>query len=167
MKKNKTIAYMLAATLLVGGTFLGTKALYSDQETVDTGFVIKTGTLDVSIVDDNGWYVTQNGTEAIAVNDDFANAKPGDVFNRYFEVENTGTLDQTLTFTGGEVIKEDENLEITVPNLKETTLKPGDSKQVLLMVKIKEDVKDQQISFDLSDNISPIVINAVQTPAKK
>ena len=30
MKKNKTIAYMLAATLLVGGTFLGTKALFTD-----------------------------------------------------------------------------------------------------------------------------------------
>ena len=28
MKKNKTIAYMLAATLLVGGTFVGTKAWF-------------------------------------------------------------------------------------------------------------------------------------------
>ncbi len=31
MKKNKTIAYMMAAMLLVGGTFVGTKALFTDQ----------------------------------------------------------------------------------------------------------------------------------------
>ena len=45
MKKNKTIAYMLAATLLVGGTFAGTKALFESKVTAQTDLVITTGSL--------------------------------------------------------------------------------------------------------------------------
>ena len=36
MKKNKTVAYLLAASLLVGGTFVGTKALLTHTDKVES-----------------------------------------------------------------------------------------------------------------------------------
>ncbi|MGL5328942.1 MAG: hypothetical protein ACRDD7_06715 [Peptostreptococcaceae bacterium] len=68
MKKNKTLAYALAATLLVGGTFLGTKALFTD--TLDTvgELAISTGDVDIEVIANedgatNEWVLNRNGSE--------------------------------------------------------------------------------------------------------
>lgn len=64
MKKNKTIAYMLAATLLVGGTFVGTKALFNDVVDIAGELAISTGDVDLEVVTaDTKWTLERNGGE--------------------------------------------------------------------------------------------------------
>ena len=95
MKKNKTVAYMLAATLLVGGTFLGTKALFTD--TVDTAGEVKisTGDVDLEIQGEPDWALVRNGEEenkGTGEKVDFDNLKTGDVLTKELTVVNNGTL---------------------------------------------------------------------------
>lgn len=109
MKKNKTIAYMLAATLLVGGTFVGTKALFTDVEQVAGELKISTGDIDIEVVEDSGWVLDRNGNEYangttvkgetgigpinLPETKDFANnIKPGDVLTKEITIKNAGTL---------------------------------------------------------------------------
>lgn len=109
MKKNKTIAYMLAATLLVGGTFVGTKALFTDVEQVAGELKISTGDIDIEVVEDSGWVLDRNGNEYangttvkgetgigpinLPETKDFANnIKPGDVLTKKITIKNVGTL---------------------------------------------------------------------------
>ena len=122
MKKNKTIAYMLAATLLVGGTFVGTKAWFTDEATVAGELKISTGDLDIEVVDKGTWDLVRAGEEyrdgTYGVNDPsnlggtlrieedkegqtneevpegaFANnLKPGDKLTKTVTIQNKGTL---------------------------------------------------------------------------
>lgn len=111
MKKNKTVAFMLAATLMVGGTFLGTKAWFTDTETSSNNLVVTTGTLDLTVTDNEGWVRKStdstgqaNHTESLEsakdeTNTSFTNVRPGDYFEKEITVTNTGTLKQKLTIT--------------------------------------------------------------------
>ena len=63
MKKNKTVAYMLAATLLVGGTFLGTKALFTDKLDSIGELAISTGDVDIEVTGIGTWTLTRNGVD--------------------------------------------------------------------------------------------------------
>lgn len=92
MKKNKTIAYALAAILLVGGTFAGTKAWFTDKEVVDNTLNITTGTLDLDVTD-KGWYRNGNETE------DFTKLVPGDVISRKIEVANNSNINNQVVVT--------------------------------------------------------------------
>lgn len=122
MKKNKTVAYMLAATLLVGGTFAGTKAWFSDRVTTDNGIQITMGTLDLELKENGsseegkneGWKLVRDenviesyfdlGTKKESderskngdVKKEHVNIRPGDYFEREFTVKNTGSLDQIV-----------------------------------------------------------------------
>lgn len=123
MKKNKTIAYMLAATLLVGGTFVGTKAWFSDQVTTDNGITITMGTLDLELKETEGnningekvkgWTLVRGELDNESttgrtarngeVDNTFAEIRPGDYFEREFTVTNTGSLDQLVEVKGGHI----------------------------------------------------------------
>lgn len=92
MKKNKTIAYALAATLLVGGTFAGTKAWFTDKEVVDNKLNITTGTLDIDVTD-MGWYKNGEKTE------DLTKLVPGDVISKKVEVANNSNVDSSVVVT--------------------------------------------------------------------
>ena len=63
MKKNKTIAYMLAAALLVGGTFVGTKALFTDKIETAGELQISTGDVNIEIIEPSKWALIRNGNE--------------------------------------------------------------------------------------------------------
>ena len=63
MKKNKTVAYALAATLLVGGTFLGTKALFTDKVDTVGELSISTGDVDIVAEVTQDWTLDRNGYE--------------------------------------------------------------------------------------------------------
>lgn len=120
MKKNKTVAYMLAATLLVGGTFLGTKALFTDKVDVAGELKISTGDVDIEVVPNTDkWSVVRNGVEhkhssnvaedngndlgepgGLSSEEQLAttakafvnNLKPGDKIQRTVKIKNVGTL---------------------------------------------------------------------------
>lgn len=122
MRKNKTIAYMLAATLLVGGTFVGTKAWFSDKVETDNGIKITMGTLDLELKENGageegenkGWKLVRDekvissyfnlGSQKESKEDskngdikkEHVNIRPGDYFEREFTVKNTGSLDQIV-----------------------------------------------------------------------
>ncbi|RDY22507.1 hypothetical protein CHF27_013025 [Romboutsia maritimum] len=65
MKKNKTIAYMMAATLLIGGASLGTKALFSDQaEAKVNDLIITMGNLHVKVDEGDGW-ILKSGNKTV------------------------------------------------------------------------------------------------------
>ncbi|CUP49059.1 Uncharacterised protein [Turicibacter sanguinis] len=120
MKKNKTMAYALAVALLVGGTFVGTKAWFSDQVTTDNGIIITMGTLNLELIENNaekegenlGWKLfrdeevindslgTKKESDEDSKNGDIKkqhlNIRPGDYFEKTFTVKNTGSLDQIV-----------------------------------------------------------------------
>ena len=147
MKKNKTIAYALAATLLVGGTFAGTKAWFSDKVETDNGIKITMGTLDLELKENGatqegvneGWKLIRDekvisdklGSKKESreeskngdIKKEHINIRPGDYFEREFTVKNTGSLDQ--------IVKIDSNLvhgvynhyfELTIEDGKDTLL---------------------------------------------
>ena len=118
MKKNKTIAYMLAATLLVGGTFVGTKAWFSDKVSTDNGIKITMGTLDLELVETQtgegenivkGWQLVRGpqdtdnesttgpGGRNGEIANEFKEIRPGDYFKRTITLKNTGSLDQLVS----------------------------------------------------------------------
>lgn len=127
MKKNKTLAFMLAASLLVGGTFVGTKALFTDKIDVAGELAISTGDVDIEVVKptENKWVLDRNGVEnsdgtiGVELRHDskdgadietypgdentpttgtFANnLKPGDIMYKDLFIENKGTLKAEVT----------------------------------------------------------------------
>ncbi|WP_025161797.1 hypothetical protein [Paraclostridium bifermentans] len=99
MKKNKTVAYALAATLLVGGTFLGTKALFTDKIDTVGELSISTGDVDIEVIGENKWKLhrqgndTNTGTGNLAGDDmDFDNLKTNDYLMKKIKIKNNGTL---------------------------------------------------------------------------
>lgn len=112
MKKNKTVAYMLATTLLLGGAFVGSKALFTDKATSENKLILTTGKVDIE-VKEGAWMRNvqdKNNDGIIDARDDadsqkceksadgvFANVQPGDTFTRYISVLNgKSTYDVTM-----------------------------------------------------------------------
>ena len=108
MKKNKIIAYLISGSLLVGGTFIGTKSWFTDSGTVDNSLIVTMGSFDLDIIENKdvknnpeGWVHYRNGKgESIKTEANghvFTNIKPGDQFIRTVTFKNNGTLDQRVT----------------------------------------------------------------------
>lgn len=143
MKKSKTVAYMLAATLLVGGTFAGTKALFTDNIDNVGELKISTGDVDIKVLDSSKWTIDRNGVELkegsniegdigeegfapshdtnkqdVAPETPFANnLKPGDILTKKVTIKNIGTLNAKLTL-------DDTGVEGKLGELKDF-IKPG------------------------------------------
>lgn len=183
MKKNKTIAYALAATLLVGGTFVGTKALFTDKAEAYNDLVITMGKLDVN-VDEGEWKIENNNTEASnsTNNDRFTNVKPGDSFLKKITLTNDGTLDQVI-----EVTREGESKEYPdsilvgqtiMDKFDGKTLAPGESIEAEINVEIKDTMEGEfgadgsqnqanSPTFNFNELLPTFNINATQTTANK
>ncbi len=199
MKKNKTIAYMLAATLLVGGTFVGTKAWFTASGTVDSGLVVTTGSMGLSVTEEDNWtIVTPDGDRTEITNqgakNNFENVKPGDDFEKQVTITNTGSLNQVLTVTGGNInnnlnknftvsFKTQNNEEIeNITDFIGTNLAPSDSKTFKIVVETVENemssddaditndgengLDDEAREFNLKGVMGQITINAKQTNDK-
>ena len=189
MKKNKTVAYMLAATLLVGGTFLGTKALFTDQVDTAGEISISTGDVDLEVETTQDWTLSRNGEEenkGTGEKVDFDNLKFGDVLTKKVTVTNAGTLKAIVDL----VQKTHEQLDLpdgitytvtvkkgdkTIDNLNDMLMIPGDQITVDLELKVAEggehsktaktinsDAQEAAV-IDLQDSV---VIKAKQTTAK-
>lgn len=148
MKKNKTIVYMMAATLLIGGAGLGTKALFSDQaEAKGNDLKITMGNLHVKSYESD-WKVTSGkGTEVKQgdAKNKFKDVKPGDSFEKKVTIKNEGSLDQMISISGGAAkdgvsISSDVIIKNDLDNAKDFLLKPGEGKDFSIKVKIDEDV---------------------------
>lgn len=137
MKKNKTIAYMMAAMLLVGGTFAGTKALFTDKVDAAGEISISTGDVDVVAIDDEGWILNRNGKEysdgtkgitdmkgkvgdigklsdaefnASKGENAFANnLKPGDKLSKKVTIKNNGTLNSKISIDNTKKLEQQLN----------------------------------------------------------
>ncbi|MDU3337233.1 TasA family protein [Paraclostridium bifermentans] len=183
MKKNKTIAYALAATLLVGGTFVGTKALFTDKAEAYNDLVITMGKLDIN-VEEGEWKIENDNTESsnLTNNDRFTNVKPGDSFLKEVTITNDGTLDQVIDVTRGDQSGEypDSILvgETITSELDGKTLAPGESVKAFINVNIKDTMKGDfnaegsqnqtnSPTFNFNELVPTFNINATQTPASK
>ena len=173
MKKNKTIAYMLAATLLVGGTFAGTKAWFTAKETVDTSFNITTGSIDMEIKD-GGWAAqTPEGekTEMIVRPGHGINFKPGDSLEKRVTITNIGELAQKLEINRNNV-EENDNFKVSISTEglgEDQTLPAGEDANLTIRVEAdleKMDNEDANKTFDLEDIVGTIDINAKQINAR-
>lgn len=178
MKKNKTIAYALAATLLVGGTFVGTKALFSDKEQAYNDLVITMGNLNVDVTEGEWVNLNDKNTEATNTGskDVFTNVKPGDRFEKKFVIKNNGTLNQKLTISGGDALQnysKDILVGQTLSNLNNKVLKGGESVEAIIEVCIPEDTQglfgdkeglnlNERPTFNFNDLVAPFEINATQ-----
>lgn len=171
MKKNKTIAYMLAATLLVGGTFAGTKAWFTAKETVDTSFNITTGSIDIETKDEEWVVTTPEGekTEMIVRPGSGINFKPGDSLEKRVTIKNTGELAQKLEINRKDV-KENDNFKVSIQGLeKDKILAVEDSITFTIRVEAdleKMDNEDANKTFNLKDIVGTIDINAKQINAR-
>lgn len=119
MKKNKTIAYLMAASLLVGATFAGTAAYFNDKGTAKNELIVTMGSVDIEVAEgewqvfkgplDNSGAPVINNTEAQkSSKNEFKNAKPSDIFYKKITIKNNGTLNQRiyLNKTPGAINKE-------------------------------------------------------------
>lgn len=172
MKKNKTIAYMLAATLLVGGTFVGTKAWFTDKVDAKNDLVITTGTLDVEFKDDlsEQWGVISKGTEAERVgNNVYKNLKPGDYFTKTVGITNNGTLATKLSVEGGQVKEGKEDKPFTIEYkgldaLNGKILNPDETVYFTIDGRFNVDLDNtyQNKEISLNEYLEDITINANQ-----
>lgn len=109
MKKNKTIAYMMAAMLLVGGTFVGTKALFTDKVDTVGELSISTGDVDLGQYVSKDWTLDRNGEDSNTGSTSkvakFDNLKYGDVLTKEVKIINKGTLKAVVNF--------EENTDVT------------------------------------------------------
>lgn len=110
MKKNKTIAYALAATLLVGGTFAGTRAYFTDKDEAKANLILSMGDVDVEVDESQGWIYesTVHGKKEatpfrLLNSDSFMNVKPGDKFVKEVKIKNGSDIDTDLAIEGGDV----------------------------------------------------------------
>lgn len=176
MKKKKTAAYALAALLLVGGTFTGTKAWFTHNATHSADLVITTGNVDVT-VDSTGWFMVDSegkpvegsGNENGGYNA-FENIKPGDRFMKRVVIRNTGSLDQVLSISGGEIKDNDVfNIVSEHTNLlnKDITLEQGDFTSFDIAVEVKEEYTGENLKLQLSDYMGDIKVDATQTKIKR
>ncbi|MGG7078450.1 hypothetical protein [Clostridium sardiniense] len=183
MKKNKIVAFAMAGALLVGGTFAGTKAWFTDSATEKSDLVITTGNIDVDTITPDGWLpgnlqdipgqgmqpVEDKETEADK-NDkgEFTNVRPGDKFYKRVRVENKGSLSQKLNASGGEDKVENDSFKITNTAKsdlgKDRILAPGEATSFYIEVEVlKETGNDKKSTyFNLEDSMNPIVITAEQ-----
>ena len=101
MRKNKTVAYMLAATLLVGGTFAGTKALFSDTETSNNPLILTAGKVDISVDDTEGW--SRYDADGILIEQNkgsFSDIAVGESYMKNIDISNEhSTYDVSLAIT--------------------------------------------------------------------
>lgn len=103
MNTKKILSMTLAAALLVGGTFLGTKALFSDTKTSTNTLTLTTGKVQIHVregewvrnavdVDENGYIDTRDLSAEVNRGCEknttgvFKNVQPGDTFTRYINV---------------------------------------------------------------------------------
>ena len=96
--KKKLLGMLLAGTLMVGA--VGSYAWFSDKAEVDSGIKLTMGTLDVEVKEhSDGWVIMDETSEIINKNSTkhFKNVRPGDIFQREFYINNTGTLKQNVT----------------------------------------------------------------------
>lgn len=116
MKKNKTLAYMLAASLLVVGTFVGTKALFTDSIDAVGELSISTGDVDIDAQVIQDWKLERNGEEPNTGTSDkgrlaqFDNLKTGDKLTKKIEIINKGTLKAVVN------LKEEESITGKLPD---------------------------------------------------
>ncbi|WP_042277302.1 hypothetical protein [Faecalimicrobium dakarense] len=175
MKKNKTIAYALAATLLVGGTFVGTKAWFTNEETVTSELVIVTGGIGLE-VEESDW--KSDGLNAYSQGDNRWDAlAPGDILTKIVTVKNGDkgrgetNLDRELKVEGGKQTNGTENYEITTPGLEKIeNLSKGETGQFEIVVKVNENMLSKDAYGDSNEfsefapgkNMEPIKITATQ-----
>lgn len=152
MKKNKTIAYMLAATLLVGGTFLGTKALFTDKVDAVGELKISTGDVDIEIIGENKWELHRQGndTNTGTGNEngdllDFDNLKTGDYITKTIQVENKGTLKAKIDLTKNENVilpygfsESAVLIEVDNENNEDGVLLPNEKANIKLTINVVE-----------------------------
>ena len=172
MKKNKTIAYMLAATLLVGGTFVGTKAWFTDKVDAKNDLVITTGTLDVEFKGDwcEEWGVISTNEEAEKVGDNvYKNVKPGDGFTKGVAITNKGNLSTKLSVEGGQVKEGKEDMPFTIEyqglnDLNGKILKPNETVYFQINGTFNKDLDNtyQNKEISLNEYLEDITINANQ-----
>lgn len=145
MKRNKLLSFLLAGTLLVGGTFLGTKALFSDSEQSENALILTTGKVDIN-VNSQDWLrnvVDKDGDNRITPLDspykqegleksntgEFKNVQPGDTFSRYINILNKDSTYDVLIDISDKLNIDDETLrehiEIDKSNLVEGVKKLG------------------------------------------
>ncbi|GAA0102370.1 hypothetical protein UT300012_30850 [Paraclostridium bifermentans] len=165
MKKNKTIAYALAATLLVGGTFLGTKALFTDKIDTVGELKISTGDVDIEVIGENKWKLHRQGDDKNTGTGnedgnklDFDNLKTGDYLTKTIQIENKGTLKANIDlqknelveipygFTGSATLSEINNV-----NNEDKILLPNEKAEVVLNIKLVEGGLHNE-DFNLSMN---------------
>lgn len=176
MKKNKMIAYALAATLLVGGTFAGTKALFTNEATIDNDLVIETGKVDIQAVNDTGWIL--NGEKSYEGD----KLVPGDRLVRNVEIKNNSNVPTKINvkYNHGQASEELSNainskfIKVTDPGITGQNLGSGESKIVPFEIKIGTPENNNEIdnnyqdkNFDLSNFIAQYTITAEQLTHNK
>ncbi len=182
MKKNKTIGFMMAAVLLVGGTFMGTKALFTDKAEATNNLVITMGNLDINTKEEDWQIVTTNdiGTETIKNASNITNVKPGDRFLKKVTITNDGSLNQKLdiqrTGTSADYPKE-ILVGDTIKLLKGKVLEPGKSVNTYIDVVVTPEMvgdfnaegsqnKANKPIFDFNKLTPKFEIKATQTNEK-
>ena len=181
MKKNKTIGFMMAAVLLVGGTFMGTKALFTDKAEATNNLVITMGNLDINTKEEE-WQITTSdeiGKETTQNASNITNVKPGDRFLKKVTITNNGSLNQKLdiqrTGTSADYPKE-ILVGDTIKLLKGKVLAPGESVNTYIDVAVKQEMggdfgkdgqnKSEKPVFDFNKLTEKFEINATQTNEK-
>ena len=127
MNKKRIISYVMAAALLVGGTFAGTKALFTDVVDAAGEISISTGDVDLKEEVVKPWTLVRNGDEINMSSDGtkaiFDNLKTGDIITKEVLVKNVGTLDALVEFDGNEEVL--KNLPEGIEYTAVATMKQG------------------------------------------
>lgn len=198
MKNKKIMGLLLAGSIFVGAAAYGSNAWFTDTETTDANINITMGNLDIALdelPEDEQWWV-KAGTETDEENGDydfengtdyFSNVRPGDLFTRTIPVVNEGTLRAKVNValaenisttvvgqdTEGNDLLFDQVFELVTTGTGVTSIERGETIDVNLELKVKEDLgnianasngSEAIVSFNLNDalNTEFVVVTANQ-----
>jgi len=181
MRKNKTLAFALAATLLVGGTFVGTKAWFTETKTVNSGLVISTGSIDLTVTSTEWQAIgTQESTKVVTEDEGskvttFSNTRPGDSFEKTITIQNEGTLAQNIKLSGG-TLNDNVKDKLTVQyfdanekdiNLAEESIQLNTTNNKSYTIKMKVSVKDDMANENDTIVLNDSLFNAININAEQ
>ncbi|MGL6106247.1 hypothetical protein [Romboutsia sp.] len=179
MRKNKTIAFTLAAMISVGAGALGTKGLFTDKETETNKFTITIGDLDVKSEVTKEWYVKSAGDKNIEgqpISEVNNKLQPGDVLAKDIKISNIGSLNQEIIITAGNRTSVDGFIvdDTDFRNIKRISAGNNEIATITLtldstMVDDKYNMKGEQANhtIDLDNIVGTYTIDAKQADTQK
>ena len=157
MQKIKTIGISIAILTLISGAFVGTKALFTSTEVIDTSLTISTGSIDISSNEETLEWIPAQGIDK-SEDGSYEDLKSGDTFRKTITITNNSTIDSEITFRVMPdvhlpigIIMNAKYMENNLSNGSKLEIAKGDNIDIILELEIGEEANGNVSKQELAN----------------